>query len=316
MPLLVNPLPQALHHYEQALQGHLERPLDSVAVSIEASGSGRLRRPARRVSALSRLLALALRRRAALVLWPSLGLADLALARLSRGIRMVIIHDPFPLRKQAGFGRMGRALGRWGSRGKRVRVVTHTELAAAALAEQGIHCHMVLPHPVMLDRQAVPAAKSPTPTVLVAGQCKEARDLQLLQSLPALLPDDWNWSVCGRGWPSLSGWNVDSRFLSESELDRAISDAHIVLVPYDFYFQSGIAARAYELGTPVVARRHEFIEFLFGHSWPGIVEGAQPDQWAETLINVSEREPKLPDLPVDALETAWRHAVVSVVDAR
>lgn len=291
-PLLLNPLPQALHHYERALRGHLNNSSEPLRVSIESSSSRTLRRQLGRVGALARLARVTLEQRPVIVLWPSLGLIDLALCRMSRGPRSVIVHDPVPLRRQVGYGRLGRALGRWGSRGPRVSVIAHTKLAVRALHDLGIECEVVLPHPVMKnDRESV-IATAPRPTVLVAGQCKGARDMELLDALPELLPDEWELRVCGRGWPDLTGWTVDSRFLSEAELDEELGRAHAVLLPYQYYFQSGIATRAYELGTPIVARRHEFVEQLYGSEWPGLVDAGDARAWADTLDRIVTQRPQ------------------------
>lgn len=311
-PVLLNPLPTAMAHYEQALQGHLKAPLDVWKAPIETAGLGSLRRLGRRIRACVQLISFGLSTRPIITIWPTFGLAELALARLSRGDRLVIIHDPVPLRKQIGYGLPGKLLGGWGSRGSRVQVVAHTELAAKALRSQGVRVHVILPHPILrVDGNHEPAQRD-LDSVLVAGQFKSARDLSLLAQLPEQLGQNWDLKVCGRGWPEISGWVVDSRFLSEAELDQAILNAGVVLLPYTHYFQSGIAARAFELGTPVVARRHEFIEQLFGAEWAGLVETGDIGNWTAVLQAVLASSPSLPASTTETADIQWQDAVASL----
>lgn len=311
-PSIVNPLPVALRHYAQALQEHLGAHADMVTISAEKPTDAR---PLWRLGATVRLLRLALERRALVIIWPSFGIGELAICRVARGPRLVIIHDPVPLRRQIGYGKVGRILGRWGSTGRQVVVATHTQLAARELDGLGVTCDLVLPHPVMRRPRGPRVTRRRAPTVLVAGQCKTARDLELLQSLPAKLPSHWQLRICGRGWPSLDGWTVDARFLDEAELDSEMLGADAVLLPYSYYFQSGIATRASELGVPVVARRHEFVEQLFGRDWPGLVEDDDLDNWARVLTEVIDAAPEPPTAASEAADREWRTALAMLAPA-
>src|SRR3954453_17054942 len=104
---LVNPLPQALAHYEAALRSEVGAPLAhsrSVTPDFELGDIGRLQKVRRAMPAAARLLLTAVDRRDAVIVWPSFGLAELALWRLGRrgARRLVIVHDPVPLRAQVG----------------------------------------------------------------------------------------------------------------------------------------------------------------------------------------------------------------------
>lgn len=303
---VLNPLPVALHHYEVALVRHLWPDTQVVHLDFEVGGVSRSRKLKAVSTAIWGLLRLVLRRRAALVIWPSFGLAELALWRLSRGARVVIIHDPVPLRRQVGYSKAGRVLGRWGARGRRVSVVTHTQLAADALTRVGITPAAVLPHPILAgSRQTHRRSR----TVLVAGQSKESRDVALLCDVAPLLPADLTLQIAGRGWPDVPGWSVDSRFLTEEELDQALGSAGVVLIPYRYYFQSGIATRALELGTAVVAARHEFIESLYGPSWPGICDEQSPQGWADAITRTLSQEAPTVEHVAEQIGVKWRRSL-------
>lgn len=312
-PVILNPLPVALAHYEQALQGHLDAPLEVVTASIETDGLARFRRLRRRVRASIEVIRHELSRGPIITIWPAFGLAEIALSRLSRGARLIIIHDPVPLRKQVGYARLGRLLGRWGSRGRSVQVVTHTELAADALRQMGVRVHRILPHPILRVERSNPSESVPH-SVLVAGQFKTARDTELLKRLPEYLGPGWDLRIHGRGWPAVPGWKVDSRFLNEEELDRAISTAGVVLIPYTHYFQSGIATRALELGTAVVARRHEFIEQLFGVQWVGLVDGNSARAWSSVLETVVRTSPRAPTSTMATADMEWQDACAGLAE--
>ena len=289
--LIVNPLPRALAHYQEALADEVGPPIsgaDVVRPNFEVGGSGTLGKVGGALRASALLVSAAIRRQKTLVLWPTFGLADLALWRVAaQGVsRMVVIHDPVPLRRQHGFGRLGKALGRWGSRGKHVRVVTHTQLARESLEGIDIEVSAVLPHPTLAPKPRIQPAGPPI--VRVLGQFKGARDVALLEGIAERAPTAWRLEIAGRGWPEIRGWRTDDRFLSEEELTGAFDSAAVVLVPYRHYFQSGIATRAYERGIPVVAHRHEFIESLYGSGWIGLVDEPGSGAWVSAITTAMD----------------------------
>jgi hypothetical protein len=62
-----------------------------------------------------------------------------------------------------------------------------------------------------------------------------------------------------------------------------------VLVPYSRFFQSGVAVRAVEVGTPVVGTRHPFLTDLLGADWPGLAASDAPQAWLEAVTAVGGR---------------------------
>jgi hypothetical protein len=100
------------------------------------------------------------------------------------------------------------------------------------------------------------------------GQYKRDRNLELLREFAASAPSDWRLILAGRGWPEITGWKVDSRFLSENELNDRIDQSSVVLIPYRRFYQSGIAVRAIERGVPVVGPTGTALSRLLGANNP------------------------------------------------
>jgi hypothetical protein len=88
-------------------------------------------------------------------------------------------------------------------------------------------------------------------------------------------------------------------FVPEDQFDVILQTSNCVVIPYDLFFQSGVAVRCLELGVPVVARRHEHIIELFGHDWPGIVH--DPTDWPDAIVRA---------LAIDTTAIQARRAVV------
>ncbi|MBO9523184.1 MAG: glycosyltransferase [Nocardioidaceae bacterium] len=314
-PLLFNPLPVALAHYEDALAAGLEAGgvgTDRVRAPFESGGLSRVARLRVLRTAVAGLWSALRHPGTVVVLWPVLGLLDVPVWRLlsPRGARrLVVVHDPVPLRPQRGCGRLATWLAGRVARDGRIEVVTHTALARDALARRGLPVSWVLPHPV-LPRRAPRRFDSGRPVVLVAGQYKPSRDTALLRDLGAA-STALDLRIVGRGWPEIPGWTVEERFVSEAELDAAMAAAGAVLVPYRYYFQSGIAARACELGVPVVARRHEFIASLYGAGWPGFVEEPAGDVrgWVRALERTLGATPPGPGDVAARAGRAWAAAL-------
>ena len=290
---IVNPIPEALHHYQQELEETLKRISVDFAIADTCAAEGR-RGMHGKIAMVRAALSNARRFRgtAAIQLWPSLGLAE---ARLWEHGDFVIFHDPIPIRPQFGYGTRFRSWANGGN-GKAPTLITHSR-KAAAIVESTFPRHevRVALHPVQgtefrgtndLERQG---------GVLVAGQYKPERDTDLLEQLaPKLAAIDMRGRIVGRGWPEVTGWDVHSAFVSESELDTELSRAQVVLVPYRNYFQSGIAIRALELGTPVALLHNDFAESLLGEETPMIrgdaTAGAVIDVISQLLAGPSAHE--------------------------
>ncbi|SOC89558.1 hypothetical protein SAMN05660766_3283 [Curtobacterium sp. 314Chir4.1] len=256
--IVVNTLGGALRHYTVGLVASIGASgarisVDHVDEPSRAGGSG--------VGWVRRyVLALWSARRSArrsgarvLVTWPVLGHLDRLIVHvvLGRGVESsLVMHDPRPLVPARGYGRVAR----WVGDRCRVEVVVHSGTAAAALAAD---CPdlvpVLLPHPVVPRAATAPKrAAGGRPVVRVLGQFKPDRDLAVLAGIGARLGDSHRLEIVGRRWPAVDGWTVTDAFVTEERLDDLMSTAHAVLVPYTRFFQSGIAIRALELGTPAV----------------------------------------------------------------
>lgn len=225
--------------------------------------------------------------------WPTLGCLEVLIWRKSSTI--VFMHDPVPLRKQIGFSRATKLLA------KNPLLVGKCQVLS--LSKDGlVHSEelfpfnkkLYAPHPIKTDVQQHPASGK---TISIIGQYKQARDIQLVEELGARLKaEGFETKIWGRGWPiSLSNWEVNSRFLSEAELDEVIIKSRLVVLPYSFFFQSGIAIRALELGRISVAIDNSFMREVFGESSPNLVSEFATENWANAVINgcnISEEEIK------------------------
>lgn len=263
-----NPLPTALSHYAR----ELEETLDRLSVghervaSLPAEGlSGVRGRLTMLVNALCNASAGRKREVPTVQIWPSLGLLEARLWSSRRTRNLVVIHDPIPLRRQAGFDGLSRWVANQRVSRYSPRIVSHSD--DALRVAQGLlpgYDHIKLLHPVLSRQRS--SAKTAEPTLVVAGQYKPQRNLELLMRLgPWLRSKGIRGLILGRGWPDdLPGWVVSSRFVTEQELDVALASAWVVLIPYNLYFQSGIAVRALELGTVSISPRTSFFEELMG----------------------------------------------------
>lgn len=290
MIVLCNPLPRLLAHYQRSLQATLERAGGDEVVagqvpSVEAVDdpviskirtAGSWVRQARRIVGGGDSV---------VVLWPALGHLDPVVWQSRSASTSLIIHDPDPIRRQHLSGPMLRRIGQWASRGGRLRLITHSTPATEALVASGWPAPMQLPIPIASKREVSPIR---TDEVFVLGQAKESRDFELLADLGTRLRRaGFQPRIAGRGWPAVPGWDVDARFLPETELDARLGRASAVVVPYRRFFQSDIAVRALEAGTPLVAPRHPFTAELYGADWPGLVSGDDADQWLGAVGDVA-----------------------------
>ena len=114
------------------------------------------------------------------------------------------------------------------------------------------------------------------------GQYKVDRDLPLLASIATNADSAWSLSVTGRGWPDIQGWDVESRFVSEEEFDTGLRAAGVILVPYRRFYQSGVAIRALEVGTPVVGPRQSVLSSVVGPKSPWLADD-DVKSWTEAI---------------------------------
>lgn len=296
-----NPLPQALRHYEIELIQTLSRvgTAHSSAASLPVEDkpgfwgkavkfSNAIRNSRRRIPTSSR----------AIQCWPSLGLLEPALWHSSRRPNFIVFHDPVPIREQIGFDRFSRKLASLYRPDFAPVILVHSDDAGAEARRlfPGLSVKKVL-HPLLSENIAPTSGGS---DIIVAGQYKPERNLSLLSEIgPMLRAKNLRPRIYGRGWPeNIPGWEVESRFLSEAELDAAIDDAAVVLIPYRNYFQSGIAIRALERGTLSVSPENSFARDVFGAVPQAVYRPeATAREVLDHLITVAE-------VPIRAVEVA------------
>lgn len=271
---IINPLGAALAHYTGALAEVLRGAGAHVQVTDilepSASGEGRLRWLTRYLQILASARA---SRGKVLVVWPVLGFLDMIVAPILAGRgTSVVYHDPKPLVSAVGTGKVAAKVAALAP--FRADVIVHSNEAATAMKNAGLPHGHLLEHPMY---QPIAGAEqtqisNPVQTVRVLGQYKRDRDLDTLVLLGEALKD-FRLEIVGRGWPDVAGWTVDARFVSEAELDDLIRSSGAVLIPYNRFYQSGIAMRALELGVPVVGRAETSLAGLYGHGSRLLVSG-------------------------------------------
>ena len=150
-------------------------------------------------------------------------------------------------------------------------------ISARYFPEARVH---LLPHPAKAPVLAG-SEEATRRTVLVLGQHKPARDLDVMAAIaPSLRVAGWELTVAGRGWPPMPGWRVIDRFVEDSEFRALLDTQRVLLLPYRYYFQSGVALRALEAGVPVVGRQTGFLTSVLGDDFPGaVVDWNDPRSW-------------------------------------
>lgn len=291
---LVNPLPRALNHYEQEVRLNLaESGIDVLgeaeAVSIERAGSDGARRFRRAISILRVRSQTRGRTDPLLVLWPAFGLLDL-LTWWRTGRRrsvFVVVHDPCPLGREFGSGRVARLLAGLAFVWSDVKVVVHSEEALADLPRTVRAVAVKVPLPFWAaSERGVLAGEEPvgsqTQVIRVLGMAKPSRDLDALRQIAEALPEVRK-EIIGEGWSAVTGWTVVSRFLSEDEFVQAIRQSSCIVVPYRRFYQSGVVVRAIENGVPFVAPLQSQTSDL-APGYVGLVSAEQ--SWAEACAAV------------------------------
>jgi len=294
--IIVNPLGGALQHYTTGLAASIAAAGARVSVEhvpepsvVGGGGIGWVRRYVRALWAARRLA----RRSGArvVVTWPVVGHLDRLLLHVLFGPRVrsaLVVHDPRPLVRARGYGRLSRWIG---NRGRLVEVLAHSRTAVDVLVEAcpGL-VPVLLPHPIV-PRGA--SARSRTdagrPVVRVLGQYKPDRDLDLLVGVGLRFRGTHSLEVVGRRWPPIDGWAVTDEFVSEGRLDHLIATADVVIVPYTRFFQSGIAIRSLELGTPAVGPAESSMADLYPDA--RYLGGASVASWCAAIDAAASAEP-------------------------
>ncbi|MGI9602027.1 MAG: hypothetical protein ACR2QE_09090 [Acidimicrobiales bacterium] len=294
---LLNPLPTLLGRYEFTLAQMLEagghcsvcEPVPSIEMP-DAAMTDRGRRGVEVARAIRQELGSG--DGLIVCVWPAFGLADPVVwgHRGAPPVR-IVLHDPVPMRRQFGSGRLAARLGRLAMRSN-IDAVVHSSVAADAVRATGWPEPTLARHPMSAPE---PRRRGGDGTIAVLGQYKPVRDLDLLGRLgPALRERGLRPTILGRQWPDVPGWDVRDAFVPEAELTDTIARAEAVIVPYTRYYQSGIAIRAAEVAVPVVGRRHPFLADLFGDEWPGLVGGDHVDEWLGAVEGVLAADVAVP----------------------
>lgn len=296
--VIVNPLEKALAHYV----GELEATVNKLGVDTSvlatcepsATGGGRVRWLARYVALLMKSRKIARKngvRAPVIVTWPVLGYIDVLLVRVLAGPHAwVVMHDPRPLVRSAGYGRVVR----WCVRlyGARWKMIVHSERALAHVREDsGTQNAINLPHPILHNSRGSDVTR--TRDVRVFGQFKRDRDLSALEHIPKHCPSEISFEIHGRGWPEISGWRVRDKFIPETELDELLRSSGAVLIPYKRFYQSGIAIRCLENEVPFVGPADSSLSDLLEECSPLLVangDWVSAVQAALNLPNDSMRE--------------------------
>lgn len=267
---IVNPLGGTLAHYAAALASVLEK--EGARVSIESINEPSITGGGRYTWLLSYTKMLVRGRLGSakgrtIIVWPVLGFLDLVLAAVLSGRdTWIVYHDPVPLVRAVGadaFSAKIAARFRMGT-----GVLVHSKAAAEAMHEAGLGAGQVkleLPMREPAEEYQSPSSNPDDRRVVrVLGQYKADRDLHALDAIARGQDQSVELEIVGRGWPNVPRWKVDSRFVSEEELDSLIRSSDAIVIPYRRFYQSGIAMRALELGTPVVGRSGTSLDEVFG----------------------------------------------------
>lgn len=321
--LIINPLRQTLAHYERALVETIESSGRKVEIADVVTGDG-IDGAAHRISVLIRTLrerrrlARSVQHRVIIVVWPLFGYFDpVTLARLSRCNQVfLIMHDPLPLRRSYGQSYIARLAFRAASARFGIRIIYHTEYArSAGLRTCGVN-GVVAPHPItspLVRKMERDPGKESRKAVRVLGQYKDTRSIDALRLVAERVGHAYRLEIFGRGWPIVLGWKVQSNFLSEEEFASLVDSSDCVVIPYDAFFQSGVAVRCLESGIPIVGPRHEHIEQLFGSDWPGIVQ--DPSDWTAAVDRALQTDRSVVDNRLDEVRRstwgAWKALLAS-----
>jgi glycosyltransferase involved in cell wall biosynthesis len=309
---VINPLGVALRHYEDELvatlasNGLSSRVVRFAEPSLADYGrAGWVFRAGKALFSARRQLK---RDDVMVLIWPLLGFVDTIVVGIMFGRRgYVVFHDPDPLVRAMGYGRAVRFVAkRW----SRAHLVVHSERAQEDLAALGFPSPVRLPHPVLPHGRSFVATAAHH--VIVVGQFKPDRDVRAMEAIAAAGMHIDDLRVYGRGWPQVAGWTVESRFLDEAEFETRISEASVVLIPYRRFYQSGVAVRAIELGTPVVGPRRSSLDELIGTRPELLVDPDDVGDWIRAVeaacqLTVNDRRELLDDY-VLRTHQAWSTA--------
>jgi hypothetical protein len=283
--VILNTLGGALHHYALEMQHQVETAgANCVTVSIPepSSSTGGARQWLSSYVRHLRSLRSEIKRGTAshvIVTWPLVGYLDFVIIRMFLGsASSLVIHDPVPLVKSRGYGRVSQLLATLFM--GRCTLVVHSGQAHEAIGSAVLRRRAVdLPLPMLPPTVGRRSARE-RPIVRTLGQFKPDRDLDALRAVAAGMPDA-DLQIVGRRWPAVQGWSVRDEFVPERELAELIDTADVVVIPYRRFFQSNIAVRCLESGTPVVGPSGTSLETML-RAAPGLL--VSDDEWLAAVV--------------------------------
>jgi hypothetical protein len=102
----------------------------------------------------------------------------------------------------------------------------------------------------------------------------------------------------------VKGWTVTDVFLSEQEFDDAVDSASVVVIPYRKFFQSGVAIRCFERGTPVVGVGGTSLDELVGLDRRLLVGPSYSSTWSDAVKHALSREEPADEPETDTVRAA------------
>lgn len=153
----------------------------------------------------------------------------------------------------------------------------------------GLRDVIELPHPMFPPEKRATRGGGQI-VVRVLGQYKADRDLESMRQLASDGPSEWSYEVVGRGWPPVAGWTVIDKFVNEGDFDSYLRSSDVVVIPYNRFFQSGVAIRSLEVGTPVVGPRASSLASLVGGESEWLVDGEPWIGAVEAAIRANSEE--------------------------
>lgn len=247
-----------------------------------------------------------------LVTWPLLGWWEIILLSTKDAKVYLSVHDPRPLRKQFGLDPLAAWAANLVPQSRRPKLICHSSVAADSIKSTFPGSNpLILPLPMVGSNKisGLRKTKKISSSVIVLGQYKPSRDIELLERLGEKLKgENFSRKIVGRDWPDVAGWEVENRFITEAEFDSYLIQSGCLLIPYREYFQSGVALRAVELGVPVVGLEHPFLcESLGLKNSPGIVpRNSQDSIWINAIKKATNSNFE-PELQFEEVKNKWRN---------
>lgn len=287
--VILNPLGAALEHYTIALAETLKYPDVIIKkISILEPSSSSSNSILWLLKYLGSFLSMKLDRKnwgnVLIVTWPVAGFLDCVFLAVFRPAKRVylVIHDPIPLVRSIGYSTFSARIARWFSP-KGLTLLAHSEAAFSDLKALGLgNISKLLPHPINPPRSLWPCVNRDK--LSVVGQYKQSRDIDLMAQIARRTRKSMDLEIHGRGWPDVTGWKKIDGFRSEFEIDQTISSSFAVLIPYQRFYQSGIAIRALELGVPSVGPLSSSLRDFFPDENSYLVEDITDlSNWIESI---------------------------------